>query len=396
MNTQNIWNKLEKYGFGADIEALENYINRLQNSAAMGEPEVTDAEYDDLVGLLRMLKPESAVINRNWEVDDTEITNDDKYLEIYGMKSIKTIQSLDDIGYFAEMLSDSGTDLFASIKLNGHAFRCVYINGEIKSATTRGRYKRGRDITKQIIELLPVHIDDWEDVSIVEIRGELLVSLEKFKELSGILKTPLSAVTSLSKESATSDEIKNLSACCYQIYSDNGSFDTLFDKFDYLEQHGFETPYAVRSRNVNKNSFSQYISYIINYFEKAKEDGKIKYDSDGIVVAIDNISSFYKVGVDGNTQKGNMALKLGKYWESNVYKSTIIDIEWCYGKSHITPKAVIEETIMRNGASVTKVPLYNIGVMQRYQLYPNNEIYFKFGGETGVSACDQFGNSVSA
>ena len=86
---------------------------------------------------------------------------------------------------------------------------------------------------------------------------------------------------------------------------------------------------------------------------------------------------------------------MGEVWESNVYESTILDIEWTYGKSYITPKAIIEPVVTANGAEVTNVPLYNVGVMERYELVPGETIYFRFGGETGVSLCDSTGESCA-
>ena len=90
---------------------------------------------------------------------------------------------------------------------------------------------------------------------------------------------------------------------------------------------------------------------------------------------------------------GNFALKMGR-WESNIYSSTIESIEWCYGKRYITPKAHVAGVFTRNGSEVRTVPLYNVGVMQEYKYYPGNTVYFRYGGETGVSLTDASGNLV--
>ena len=46
------------------------------------------------------------------------------------------------------------------------------------------------------------------------------------------------------------------------------------------------------------------------------------------------------------------------------------------------------------GATITTVPLYNVGVMERYGYTVGEEVFFKFGGETGVTLCDANGESV--
>lgn len=75
--------------------------------------------------------------------------------------------------------------------------------------------------------------------------------------------------------------------------------------------------------------------------------------------------------------------------------SVIEKIQFIPGKSYITPKAIIKPVVTGNGAEVTNVPLYNIGVMERYHLIPGETVYFRFGGEQGVTLCDVYGRSVS-
>lgn len=391
MINQNTMDLLEAYGFGADIDAFESYVIELQNAAGSGNPAVTDAQYDDYIYLLKQLKPESVALTRNWEVADNEYSQDDEYLARYGMKSIRTIQDLNDLKYFKDFMTSREIAFCASSKINGHGVRAVYRNGVLSSGSTRGRYKKGRDITRHLKAVLPDNIPQLKDVEMAEIRGELYVSFENFEILKGTVKTPLSAVTSLSRDSATDADISKLSFCAYQILTDELMFDTLYDKFQFLINCGFQTPYAVQATGITKDNFDEFIQQILKMFES--KVSTFPYDSDGIVVAIDDIEDFNNLGSEGNTMLGNFALKVG-HWESNIYSSIIEEIEWCYGKRYITPKAHIQGVITRNGAEVKTVPLYNVGVMQENQYYPGREVFFKFGGETGVLCVKPDGSPV--
>ena len=71
--------ELERLGFGADIDALESYVEQMQDAAGLGEPLVADSVYDQHVKVLKQLKPESTLLDRNWEVEDTEIGEYDNY-----------------------------------------------------------------------------------------------------------------------------------------------------------------------------------------------------------------------------------------------------------------------------------------------------------------------------
>lgn len=399
MVNPNTMEQLEKLGFGSDIDALESYVASLQDAAGMGNPLVDDSVYDAHFKLLKELKPNSTILTRNWETADEELDQYDEVLNKYGMCSIETIDDVNDLGKFANIIAGLGhnIDLMASVKDNGHGVRAVYLNGWLHSGSTRGRYKKGRDITRHLKAVLPLYVDDWSLIPIVEVRGEMLVSIDTFeKHLKGKLKTPLSSVTSLIRDSATDEEIKLLEMECYKVISSDGSleFETLWDEFEHLAACGFKTPPKARMNNVSAETIVPAVSRILEYFESLMDAGKIRFSCDGIVFAINNNEDFYSTGKSGNAWNGNFALKAGKHWQQNVYSAIIKEVEFIPGKSYIVPKAIVDPVVTANGSSVTTVPLYNVGVMERYHYVPGETIFFRYGGEQGVSLCDCYGNSI--
>lgn len=400
MVNQNTMAELEKLGFGADIDALESYVAKLQDAAGMGNPLVDDAAYDAHVRLLKQLKPTSSVLARNWETEDNELTEYDEVLKKYGMCSITTVTSIDELGKFKQTLREIGhpVDIIASTKENGHGVRAVYVYGQLYNGSTRGRYKKGRDITRHLKAVLPNYVEEWRNIKLVEIRGEMLVSIKTFEEhLKDTLKTPLSSVTSLIRESATDEELKYLEMVCYKVISSDGSleFDTLWDEFEHLKNCGFKIPEVALVEGVTADNLEKITELVLAHFEKKMDNHEIAYACDGIVFAINDNNTFYSTGKSGNAWNGNFALKAGRYWESNVYSATILQVQFIPGKSYMTPKAIIVPTKTATGAEVTNVPLYNVGVMERYHYVPGEKIFFRFGGETGVTTCDCYGNSVS-
>ena len=398
MFTRDDLSLLDRLGFGSDVEKLEEYVASLQEYASSGEPKVSDDVYDTHFKLLSKLKPESPVLNRNWESIDRDLDSYDVLLNKFGMRSIRTIKDMSELGYFMDTVLTNSTDLLVSTKLNGHAIRAVYQNGSLISGSTRGRYKKGRDITRHLKQILPNFVKIWESEPYVEVRGEMLVSYKDFERVKHYLKTPLSAVTSCIKESATEEEVGLLSIVCYKVLKlrenpwDNG-FITLLDEFKELSENGFEIPKVTKLDAVDRSNFMEYMDIVVEKFGNNKSN--FEFDTDGIVVAVNDTKKFYELGLDGNRFIGNFALKTGDAYGTKVYQSIIRDIEWVYGKTYITPKAIIEPTKTANGAEVRVVPLYNIGMMEKLHLIPNERIYFTFGGETGVSLCDSMGNKIS-
>ena len=393
--------QLEKLGFGSDVDALESYVASLQDAAGMGNPLVDDASYDAYFKLLKELKPNSTVLTRNWEMVETELDKYDEILDKYGMCSIETIDSIDNLDKFKETLRQIGhpVDLMASIKDNGHGVRAVYVNGWLFRGTTRGRYKKGRDITRHLKAVLPQYVDAWDNIPIVEVRGEMLVSIENFENnLKGKLKTPLSSVTSLIRESATDEEIKLLEMECYKVIASDDSleFETLWDEFNHLNECGFKTPPKAKVNHVSPENLEYAVQTVLNFFESQMDAGKIRFSCDGIVFAINSNHDFYSTGKSGNAWNGNFALKTGKYWQQNIYSAVIEEVQFIPGKAYIVPKAIVKPVTTANGSSVTNVPLYNIGVMERYHYVPGETLFFRYGGEQGVTLTDCYGNSIRA
>lgn len=394
--------ELEELGFGANIDALEAYVGTLQDAAADGEPMVDDPVYDRHYRLLKDLKPESEILNRNWEKDSDEPLNDnDEILKEYGMRSILTCTDFSDIKKFSTILMELGdkVDLLASFKMNGHAARIVYRYGELVAATPRGRLKKGRDTTRHMRIIAPPHIEYFESFPLVEVRGEVLVSYDTFKNvMSKYCKTPLSSVTSLIRDSASESEIKYMDFVAYKIIlhgidEDEAFITTLEEEYNYLDACGFKVPYHKLYRNVGYDELEDTVEEVLKHF--AQDSVQMGYDADGVVLAINDNETFYGLGLNGNTFKGNIALKMGR-WECNKYTGWIEKIVWERGKKWFTPKAQISPVVTVTGSTVTTVPLYNVGVMLKLDLKKGSPINFRYGGETGVQLLTADGKSVTS
>lgn len=399
LNTNTI-NFLEGLGIGADVDSLETYVALCQESHSLGNPLVEDSQYDALFNILKQLKPTSYVLLRNWETDDEPLESYDSMLRKYGMCSIETVKDIDEaVNKLKPAVAECGgpVKLTASLKLNGHGVRAVYEYGELVGASTRGRYKKGRDIYDHAKVLLPNHVERWKDISLLEVRGEALVSIDTFdRVLKGKLKTPLSSVTSLIRASAQPDEIALMDMVCYRILvnRDELYLEGLSDELHELGEAGIKIPSFGSVSGITVYNLEQALEYLLRQFENIMETRGFEYDSDGIVVTIDSSDLFYSLGKEGNSYRGNMAMKMGQYWESNIYSGIITNVEFVPGKTYMTPKAHIEPVTCSSGASVDVVPLYNVGVMNRYGYVPGAVVYFRFGGETGVTLCDVHGQSV--
>lgn len=418
----------------SQVEQLERIIEECNNSANRGEQLVVDAIYDRLMEILRQVSPESELCKYIWEDSNEELDENDDSDRLFlanPMYSIRTCKSYncDEILDFVKRLPDDKEfEAHLSIKENGHGIRVVFKNGELYKARSRARSSAGRDLTHQasiFLEELGVDsIPDLEGMDYCEVRGEMVLpfsNLEEAKQFNPEIKSAFSAVASMSRDSATDDEIKLLHFVAYSIYSDDLDFVSKEDEYTYLESLGFETPMSWVVGGLTKDTLLEELPSIIADCEEAvkpDDNGQNGYDyySDGVVFELNDRDLFREMGSDGTKYKyGNIALKVD-YWKQDFYTGVVQTILWTKGKSKLSPVAIVSEdadmirfkdygdhayitsideidnpkelgVLTAGGNKVTRVPLYEPNNMLMLQAYKGEVVNFRYGGESGVIPC---------
>ncbi len=382
------------------IENLEQFVYNCQHALNEGKELVPDAVYDTAVDKLRVLVPDSPLVNSVWSEDASPVTDIDKYLVKNSMMSIRTIKNLDskDFADFASRLANlkaAGTDitLHASMKENGHGIRWVYQRGHLVKAHTRGRASNGRDITDKIKLILDEYKPELAQYELLEFRGEVLLPLDNLDELKNYrdIKSAFSGVSTCLADSAPEEITKLLEIAAYAVYSDEIHLNTLSEMYNQLSDWGFTIP-AWGTFTLSDNLQSQVVNDILPYFDNIFQN--YKYYTDGVVLSVDSLELLDQLGNEGSTKLGNVALKVGT-WQQNIYYATVEEILWKEGRTKLTPVARITPTLTSTGNTVQNVPLYAPIYILQLEAYPGNTIYFRYGGEAGVVPCTSTGKLVT-
>lgn len=377
------------------IEALEQFINDCNKAEAQGDELVPDSIYDTVKNWIEEVAPDSPVLKHTWSEDESELTDLDVFQSKFPMVSIQTIKDINDKGVdqFIEKMTGSMRFL-AAMKMNGHGIRVVFKDGVLVKAHTRGRSSNGRDITRQA----KVFIGDkpmLNGYGLVEIRGEVLLPLDKVdaaKVFNPSIKSAFSGVSSLIKESSTPAENELLDFVAYNVYYDGvEELENLSDKYNFLDEHGFTTPYG-EVFSVGPANAKLAFTKIVDMFAQVQET--YNYYTDGVVVSIDNFAEFDTFGSEEHHHNGNLALKIG-FWKQDMYSAKIEEIKWKRGKNKLSPVAVVEPTLTGTGNTVRNVPLYNPYNILLLDAYPGEIIHFRYGGEAGVKPCFADGRNVT-
>lgn len=451
------------------IEELEDYLqqanNAYQSTLVEGDvPTISDADvisdalYDQAMSVLRRIAPSSPLAKEVWETQNgDEVVLDGEFLELrheFPMKSIATVKTLASQEYrnFKDNYVD-GSDLIASLKLNGWGIEVFYKHGNLVKAVTRGR-SNVKDITEACIQVFErldlVEIPNLEKVELCSIRGELnlrTTRLEKAREFNPKIKHPLSAVQSILGASMPKEARQLLSFRAYNYLEHGFDFATRTDCFKYLTDLGFTTPLYFNLPDISYLDLDEVTQSALEDMHSLCEDDD--YYSDGLVLQVDDFKVYKSMGGDSHADYGGIALKMG-YWEQNLYSGYVQYVSWSKGKTKLNPVAVVgvEPNLVQfqvdgviyegfydlkdncpnfnlicaeldkyvinyerdlgvptgvkhegtgiSGNRVRRVPVYNVAGMIKMGIKLGGEIHFRYDGESGVIPTTELGESYKS
>ena len=273
------------------------------------EPEITDAEYDELVKELRALigEKEIAIFKlKEKEIDLFEgengfmfeanpLANFKKIRHKKPMLSLSNVfsrQDLEDfiqkINNFLGLLKGTNHEFTAEPKIDGIGFSATYKNGILVNAATRGDGEIGEDITENIktIKHFPHKIEtDFEEF---EVRGEVFMKIADFEALNTKSEKKFSnprnaAAGSLRQLDPLITAQRPLSYFTYNafIYENNLTFLTQEECYKMLSKFGF----LVNEYKLCKNQ-----EEMLEFHKQFEEQRFTKsYDADGVVYKLNNL-----------------------------------------------------------------------------------------------------------
>lgn len=286
------------------------------------------------------------------------------------MGSIENCYDLDELKKW--MSKFSGDKFIIEWKKDGTSCSLIYKNGILVEASTRGDGYTGDNIIENVktIKNVPKKLNCEYLPITFEVRGEILIKKDKFKEINEQLiaegKKPYANCRNLAAGSikqldpnvtASRDLIFiPYAAYAYPDINEGDIVNTWCDQHLYSQSDCFET---LRSLGFYIDDYytSFDIDDIINHINEFKERYNTKnWDNDGIVVKIDYR---YRQNEIGFTQK-NPKFALAYKWKVEMASSKLLDVKWQIGRTgKLTPVGVFEPVEV-DGSIITNVMLNNI------------------------------------
>ena len=344
----------------------------------LDKPSVSDAIYDSLFSELKKIEEKNPEIispnSPSRRVGNAISGGFNKVAHSSRMLSLNDVFNYSEVTQWFERILKINKSIepvfFADIKMDGLACSLIYQDGEFQQAVTRGDSFIGEDVTSNVrtIKNIPFFFNDNEYSFLksgrTEIRGEIVILKKDFEKIndSRLLQgeTPFANPRNLAAGTIRQLDPKIASKrplrfIAYDILRENkDEIRTNEVAYNMLTSIGFE-----RNRQASKiSSVKEVIDFIEYWSERRKE---LDFNTDGLVVKINDRNIFDNLGIVGKQPRGAIAFKYAPEEATAVVEDIIISI----GRTGATTPVAVFEPVQLAGTTVKHASLHNSDEIDR-------------------------------
>lgn len=353
----------------------------------LGDPKISDREYDIIYDELVRLEKESGIILPNSptrKVGGEILDHFEKHEHIVKLMSLDKSQSYEELINWdiriRKIINDyniennvkiNDIEYIVEYKFDGLTINLTYENGKLIQGATRGNGEIGEAILPQVqtIKNIPFEIPYK---GILEVQGEGLMPISSFerynKKAIEPLKNPRNAVAgALRNLDPKLTAKRDLIGYFYNInYIENSEVRTQEEMIEFLKNNGLPTSEYVKK----VKSIENVIDEIKELEHKVK---KLNVLTDGIVVKVNDIYTREILGSTNKFPRWAMAYK----FESEEYTTKVLSVEWNVGRTgKVTPIALLEPVDI-NGVTVKRATLNNWNDIQRKNVKIGSTVWIR-------------------
>ena len=319
-----------------------------------GTSPLTDAEFDALIEEERRENPNSPLLGIGHGYD-ISLTSGQKIEHKYGtVGSLPKCHSWDE---YPRSLKENR--VCATLKLDGLSCAMYYRDGVMYQALTRGDGTIGIDITEKIHKIVPDYITIVDKSFTGAVRGEILMSLDKFEEYSAThedAKNPRNTTAGLINAKEISEDLKYLTVVVYTvigIQTLNTYPMPLYPFSDYVSMHewldqNFSNVVSMQTKTYyDADEFMSDMTAFKNTWYN-------KFPADGIVLTLNDIS-FVSKDTGAYIKYEASAFK----FKAESAETTITGIEWNLSKTKYLVPTIQVAPVQLSGATVQRCSGFN-------------------------------------
>ena len=361
--------KLDKMQAEKELIRLNEILDRANNDYYSNDaPNLSDAEYDTLKKRnlnieLRFpnLKLKNSVSNKIGSKPSSTFKKIKHTVKMLSLANGFDEQDIIDFDHRVKKIlgsEDRVISYVAEPKIDGLSLSLKYIDGKLFQATTRGDGEVGENVTENAITIqnIPKYIQNAP--SILEIRGEVYMSLNDFNELN-IKQKNIDAKIFSNPRNAAAGSLRQLDSKVtasrplkFYAYAwgevSTPISDTQYNAINRLRKFGFST------NDLTKKCYGpkELISHYNNISNKRADLG---YDIDGVVYKVDDLSYQDRLGFRSTTPRWAIAHK----FPAEIAQTWLESIEIQVGRTGALSPVARLKPVNVGGVIVSNATLHN-------------------------------------
>ena len=275
---------------------------------------------------------------------------------------------------------------FADIKMDGLACSLIFENGEFVRAVTRGDSFIGEDVSSNVrtIKNIPFFLRAEKEFAFfengrTEVRGEIVILKDDFDKINKTRKeqgnpefaNPRNlAAGTIRQLDPLITASRPLHFRAYDIIRENPK-EIETNEFAYLALKNLG--FSVNKQAKKIIGIKQVVDFIEFWSEKRKE---LPFNTDGLVVKINNRDKFSKLGIVGKQPRAAIAFKYSPEEATAVVSDIVISI----GRTGIATPVAVFAPIQLAGTTVRHASLHNADEISRLDIrIGDTVVVFKAG-----------------
>lgn len=364
-------------------------------------PEITDAEYDVLKRQLEKLEkqfPNLAKVDSPTQkvgyAPSSKFAKVHHKIPMLSLNNAFTREDVEDwlerVKRFLGLTDKHDIELVPELKIDGLSFSALYKDGVFVQGATRGDGEVGEDITNNLASILPEQLSH-NPPSVLEVRGEVYMNAEKFKELNAkqvaVRKTEFANPRNAAAGSLRQldPEITKQRGLKYFVYSWADISETFgathSECISKLRSYGFNTIATFFAAWWYKKTWLLHsVDDIMEFYEAILKDrysSKLDFNIDGVVYKINRLDWQQRLGFVGRAPRWAIAHK----FPAEQVVTTLENIEIQVGRTGtLTPVARLTPVNV-GGAMVSNATLHNEDEIARKDIRIGDTVVVQRAGD---------------
>lgn len=371
------------------IDELRTELQRHNHSYYVkNTPLITDFQYDLMLKELQQLEqeyPEFADENSPTVRVGSDLNLEfESFPHTYPMLSLGNTYNREELAEFdARVRKVIGQDFhyFCELKYDGVAVSLTYREGRFFRALTRGDGSRGDDVSRNIrtIRSIPLQISHPEVPEEFEIRGEVIIPREAFRELNRIQaekgELPFAnprntAAGTLKMQNSAQVARRPLDCLFYYIPGEQDLFDTHHEGLEMAREWGFKVPDYSRIAGGIEDVYD-----FIDHWDAERD--KLPFEIDGVVIKVDSIARQRQLGFTAKEPRWAISFK----FKAKEALTRLLGVDFQVGRTGaVTPVANLEP-VQLAGTTVKRASLHNAEQIAQLDIRIGDMVYVEKGGE---------------